>query len=99
MTHIEDGYFILGTTEQGSKFRPSDWVDRIATAYGSFYKHRIQYHPMIRPAIVEGQRSLFVAAELEQQDISAYTFLMDFANHNRLQVITNMVGELYSSAA
>jgi hypothetical protein len=94
----DEGYFILGTTERGSRFRPSDWVDRIATAYGSFAGQRIQYHPQIAPATYEGQRCLFVASDLLEQDADSFNFIMDFAHSNQLQVVAPHA-DLYHSAA
>lgn len=94
----DEGYLILGVTESGSRFRPSDWVDRIATAYGSFTNHRIHYHPQIMPVNHDGQRSLFVASRLQDEDATTFNFIMNFAHSNHLQVLAPEA-DLYHSAA
>ena len=100
MTHTEDGYFVLGTTTNGKKFRPSDWIDRLATTFASFDARRIQYHPQIHPADYAGQNSLFIAATLEQREPAVFAFIMNFAHNNQLQVTSTFeTTDLYSSAA
>lgn len=83
----EEGHYILGITWNGNKFRPSDWVERIATAFGSFDEgQRLKYNPEVKPVIYKNQHCLFVASNLAANDGSAYRFIMDFANNNHLQV-------------
>lgn len=98
MMQTNEGYFILGTTESGSKFRPSDWVDRLATAYSSFANHRIHYHPHISPTTLDGQRCLFIDSHLAEQDVDTFNFIMQFAESNHLQVLAPAVEMLYSAA-
>lgn len=100
MSFKEEGYLILGIAVNGHKFRPSDWVDRLATAYGSFdASRRIRYHPMVKPTHTEGERCLFVAEGLAEQDPDAYNFIMDFANSHRLQVNSTYQIDTLCSAA
>ena len=81
------GHYILGVSWSGNKFRPSDWIERIATAFGSFdASQRLRYNPKVRPVKHEGQRCLFVASSLAVNDPDAYNFIMDFADSNHLQV-------------
>lgn len=85
---IEDsGYLILGMSNNGHKFRPSDWVERIATLYAKFDSgHRLRYDPRVRPASRDDQKCLFVANELAERDPETFRFIMDFAKGNRLLV-------------
>jgi len=81
------GYYILGFTTDGKKFRPSDWLERIASVYGTFEKsHHLRYHPMIKPARYKDERSLFLDDRLLENNPEAYRFIMDFANSNSLQI-------------
>lgn len=98
MTYTEEGYFVLGTTENGRKFRPSDWIDRLATTFASFEGMRIHYHAQIHPANLDGQRCLFIATSLAEQDLPSFNFLMDFAHDNQLQVVAPHQEQLYSAA-
>lgn len=85
---IEDsGYLVLGTSSNGHKFRPSDWVERIATLYATFDSgHRLRYDTRVRPALHGQQKCLFVADVLAKQEPEAFRFIMEFASHNRLVV-------------
>lgn len=87
MTKENSGHFILGITQKGNKFRPSDWVERIASVFGSFdTSQRLRYNTLVRPAIFEGLRCLFVAGSLAMLDPAGYDFVMEFANSNQLQI-------------
>lgn len=87
MSEEKAGHLILGITQKGNKFRPSDWVERIAAVFGSFdASKRLRYHSMVRPAIFEGLRCLFVAGSLAIIDPAGYDFVMGFASSNQLQI-------------
>lgn len=87
MTTEKAGHFIFGITHSGNKFRPSDWVERIAAAFGSFdASQRLRYNPMVRPVSYDGLYCLFVAAGLAMIDPATYDFIMQFAMSNHLQV-------------
>ena len=81
-------HFILGVTQKGNKFRPSDWVDRIAAVFAEFdYRQRLCYHRLVHPSIHQGLRCLFVAGSLAMVDPAAYGFVMEFASSNHLQIV------------
>lgn len=83
----EAGHYIIGVTQKGKTFRPSDWVDRIAAIFGHFDSNkRLQYSPFVRPAFFEGLRCLFIASSLLMVDPTSYNFVMDFAKSNQLQI-------------
>jgi hypothetical protein len=88
MTEKIVNHFILGVTQRGNKFRPSDWVERIAAVFASFdASQRLRYSSLIRPAIYNGLRCLFVAGSLAMADPAGYSYVMDFAASNQLQVV------------
>lgn len=96
MPEQQASHVILGITHKGNKFRPSDWVERIAAAFGSFdASKRLRYHPLVRPAFFNGLRCLFIAGSLTVIDPAGYEFVMEFANSNQLQV--KQVGQVNSS--
>jgi hypothetical protein len=83
------GHYILGITTNGNKFRPSDWIERIASVFASFgIDQRLRYNPLVIPARTDGMPCLFVASSLASEDPTAYRFVMDFANSYQLQVKT-----------
>jgi hypothetical protein len=83
----QEGVYILGISCNGKRFRPSDWVERIATSFGYFDEHhRLQYNPKVTPVKHQGQVCLFVACSLAVNDPDAYHFIIGFATSNHLQI-------------
>ncbi|AFJ01644.1 Protein of unknown function (DUF3579) [Methylophaga frappieri] len=77
---------IKGLTEDGSKFRPSDWAERLCGAVASYGPgRRIIFHPHVRMANLEGVKCVVIDALLEQKDEMLFEFLLDFAKENQLQ--------------
>jgi hypothetical protein len=82
-----DAVLILGVTNSGRAFRPSDWVDRLAGRLSTFCQdRRLKYSPSVRPLTVEGMRGLLVDIRLVESDPGAFRFLMDFAVDNDLLI-------------
>ncbi len=78
---------IQGKTESGGKFRPSDWAERLCGAVATYdRKRRIIFHPNVRLATMEGVKCVVVDACLEEEDGMLFTFLMNFAEENKLIV-------------
>lgn len=88
------GYYILGITTYGNSFRPSDWVERIASVYGTFENERhLKYHPMIKPARYENNRCLFIDSQLSELKPEIFKHIMDFASVNSLRIeVKNPLG-------
>ena len=51
------------------------------------YNRHLQYSPYVRPALIEGVRSVLVDARLYALEPMAYHFLSSFARDNDLRVI------------
>lgn len=83
-----DAMLILGVTNSGRTFRPSDWVDRLAGRFSTFGKDKLlKYSPCVRPlTTVEGVRGLLVDIRLVESDPAAFRFVMDFAADNDLTI-------------
>lgn len=80
-------WIITGTMENGKRFRPSDWCERLSASLASFLvDNRLRYAPGVQPCIIEGERCLVVARWLESADPAAFAFVMGFARDNQLQV-------------
>lgn len=80
--------FILGRTRIGQPFRPSDWVDRLAGLYASFGRDkRLRYSPWVRPAVLDGQRGVWLDAGLHHRDPAAYAFVMAFVHSHDLTIL------------
>jgi len=100
MSSFEAGYFILGLTNNGQKFRPSDWIERVATVCGCFdERRRLQYNPMLKPAFYDGNKGLFVDIRLETLNPNAYNYAISFSLSNNLQMLNIGQIENISNAA
>lgn len=79
-------FVILGVTTGGKAFRPSDWAERLAGVMSSFGGGRLGYSPYCYPVTSNNVRCVVVNAKLRDIEPMAYTFLLNFARDNELQV-------------
>jgi hypothetical protein len=78
---------IIGITESGSPFRPSDWADRLCGVVSLFEEEqRMSYSPFVRAALADGVRCVAVDVRLVQLNPAAFEFLLGFARDNELRV-------------
>ena len=81
-------WLILGITPGGRSFRPSDWTERLCGTLASYNnKGRWVYSDYAQPILHQGQTGIRVKTVLQDINPSAYAFIMDFANDNRLKII------------
>ena len=78
---------IEGVREDGSRFRPSDWIERISATLATFGPdHRLRYACGVQPKIINGQKCLVLDAALREQDPAAYEYVLAFAKANQLRI-------------
>lgn len=80
-------YIIQGYTEDGRKFRPSDWIDRIASmmaSYGS--SHRLVFSELLHPELYEGEKCLIISTELETVNPVMFQYVVNFVKSNKLKM-------------
>ncbi len=78
---------IAGTRADGSRLRPSDWVERISSVVAEFGPdHRLHYSANVYPAVIDGQTCLVVEPALRSSAPQLYDYIMRFAERNRLTV-------------
>ncbi|MCK5385817.1 MAG: DUF3579 domain-containing protein [Gammaproteobacteria bacterium] len=96
----DERWVIRGVTEEGRKLRPSDWIERISSTLASFGKdQRLQYSNAVAPCIIDGEKCLVVARNLNEINPEAYEFVMGFAKSNQLSIREDRrVGERALSA-
>lgn len=85
---LPENFVIVGLTQDGRRFRPSDWAERlcgIMSAFGA--DQRMTYSPYVRPGFYAGEKCVFVAARLYELEPMAYNFLAGFAADNDLKVV------------
>ena len=79
---------ICGITQQGRKFRPSDWAERLCGAFATYGRdRRIQYHPRVQVSTFEGTSCIVLDASLEDAEPMSFEFLMRFAQDNGLKIL------------
>ncbi len=87
MQATEPGKLIIkGLTSNGRKFRPSDWAERLCGHMASFKHRRIYFSPKLRPAVIDGVKSVIVDKTLVDSHPKIHQTVMDFANTNDLNV-------------
>jgi hypothetical protein len=74
--------FILGVTQDGRTFRPSDWAERLAGVMSQF-----RYSPWCVPNTLDGKKCVIVHTDLRDEEPMAWSFVMNFAKDNGLQVV------------
>ncbi len=80
-------YIIESYTEDGRKFRPSDWIDRIASldaSYGAF--QRLVYSDLLYPELYQGQKTLIIDTALEEVNPVLFAYVMNFVKTNGLKM-------------
>ena len=83
---------IHGVTSLGKTFRPSDWAERLAGVMSSFRPggprpgSHLGYSPWCIPTTVKGVRCVVVHRDLQDHDVMAWDFCMNFARDNELQL-------------
>jgi len=89
--HTHQKTYILGITQSGRVFRPSDWAERLAGVMSSFRpgnpraNSRISYSPWCVPSSVNGVKCVIVSDALRDHNVMAWDFCMNFARDNELQ--------------
>ncbi len=97
MASISDGAFvILGVTNDGRQFRPSDWAERLCGVMSSFRpdaggaQAHLTYSPYVLPGVAKSGeqevKSVNVHEDLFDLEPMAYQFLVTFAHDNALKV-------------
>jgi hypothetical protein len=82
-----DEFVIKGLTREGKPFRPSDWAERLCGVMSAFGSDgRMQYSPYVYPITTAGLKCVVVDVKLGEIEPMAYTFLVNFARDNELQV-------------
>jgi len=79
-------YIVQGVTSSGRKFRPSDWIDRMASMGAKYVNRRLVFSDLMHPELYEGQKCLIIDAELEIKDPCMFQHVMSFVQSNDLQV-------------
>ena len=79
---------IVGRTQDGKKFRPSDWAERLCGVMSAFgTEKKMKYSPYVSPGDWESDKCVFIDGVLYDKSPIAYRFLVNFAKDNELVLI------------
>ena len=93
VSHSAKEVFILGLTQAGRTFRPSDWAERLAGVMSQFRPggavpgSHLSYSPWCVPNTLDGSKCVIVHTDLRAEEPMAWDFVMGFARDNDLQVV------------
>lgn len=76
---------IRSQNEDGERFRPSDWIERLSAGLAHFGPdRRLRYAPTVYPRVIDGEKCLVVNGALAEQHPVLYAHILEFAQSNRL---------------
>ena len=79
-------FMIVGITDDGARFRPSAWAERLAGALSTInVDRRMIYSRHAQPSLYERSPCVFVSARIRETEPSVYAFLLSFARDNALK--------------
>ncbi|HSH84822.1 MAG TPA: DUF3579 domain-containing protein [Guyparkeria sp.] len=79
-------YIVESVTKAGARFRPSDWIDRIASWDATFAQHRLVYSQRLHPVMLDGQKVLAIEPELKTANRQMFDSVMQFIDRNNLKM-------------
>lgn len=80
-------FIVRGINHSGKKFRPSDWVERLAgCAAVRDQRHRLVWSEELRPAYVDESKCLLVDSQLQRHAPETWNYVMQFIHSNDLQI-------------
>jgi Protein of unknown function (DUF3579) len=85
-------FFILGLTQAGKVFRPSDWADRLCSVMAPYKPGgggpgaHLTYSPYVMPDQKGDLKCVRVDKRIFELEPLAYKFLVSFATDNDLQI-------------
>lgn len=80
-------WVIRSVREDGQRFRPSDWIERISSSLAQFGPdRRLRYTRLVHPRVIDGEKCLVVAGALADKQPALYDHILGFARNNRLKL-------------
>ena len=87
MHTITPGSFVIvGRTNGGKVFRPSDWDHRLCGVFSKFKNGKLEFSSAIRPTVHGNDKAVFVSAELKETNPDAWNFILNFAKDNDMKI-------------
>ncbi len=86
MSNDEHKIIIEGVTDEGQKFRPSDWAERMSGLLSTFRNQRIVYSSLLQPMVKDGNQCVLVDPQLKDTNPELYQSILEFARENHLKI-------------
>lgn len=78
---------IRGVTNEGKKFRPSDWAERLYYSLASYGPNRrLIFNPLVNLKQGEEFKCFVINPKLQDTEPMTFDFLIDFAKSNDLEI-------------
>lgn len=78
-------YIIESVTQDGKRFRPSDWIDRLSSWDATFVQHRLVFSERLHPVNIKGEKCLAIELELKDEAPEMFEQIIGFARANNLK--------------
>ncbi|MGM0593822.1 MAG: DUF3579 domain-containing protein [Pseudomonadota bacterium] len=80
-------WLIRSVKQDGERFRPSDWAERISAGVARFSAdRRLRYDAQVRPRLKNGEKCLYVDGGLAKRDPALFDYIKAFVAGNALRV-------------
>jgi ankyrin repeat protein len=85
MSQVQQGRLFCEYNNDGLKFRPSDWMERLALLIATFDNSKIQYSELLNIKYINCNKFLFVSTKLRTDNEPVYNFVMHFLTDNNIK--------------
>tara|TARA_X000001036_G_C20615070_1_gene780597 strand:- start:700 stop:1017 length:318 start_codon:yes stop_codon:yes gene_type:complete len=83
---LHEKILIMGMTQEGKKFRPSDWAERLYYTVADYGKNgRITFNPLVNINQEDQSKCFVINMTLQNKNPGIFDFLIDFAKRNKLE--------------
>lgn len=84
----DEHVLVLSKTQEGTRFRPSNWIDRIAEVYADYplHKRTLRFSPLLHPTLDDQHGRCLYAdlSSLRKQAPKIYDYIIWFIKSNHL---------------
>jgi len=83
-------WLIQGVNEEGKRFRPSDWAERISGLMASFDGGRLRYSALLYPLVINGIKCVHLDERLQSTAPTIHQQVMEFVSNNQLNLLESL---------
>lgn len=83
-------WLIQGVNDEGLRFRPSDWAERICGLMAGFQGGRLHYSALLYPSSVNGIKCVHMDDRLQSIAPAIHLQVMEFVRNNQLNMLESL---------